>query len=125
MEVSISIDENNKVLNFNNDPLTNPITINIDEETINNLLNKPCKYIEGVIIVDSVEEQIRIKEELISQHKKYLADTDYISIKINEYQLLNKPIDSLLIKYSVELAERESKRLQINQLEQEIINLKT
>lgn len=123
MEISIQVDENNKIVKVNLDITTNPIVLDVDGEDLDNLLNKPCKYIEGVIIVDSVEEQIRIKEELISQHKKYLLDTDYIVIKINEYKLQDKPVDSLLIHYSSELAEREVKREMINTLEQEIINL--
>lgn len=122
-DISISVDEKNKVVNFNNDVLSNPIVLNVNEETVINLLNKPCKFINGIIIVDDVEEQIRAKEKEIELSKQYLLDTDYISIKINEYQLLNKPVDSLLTKYSNELAEREAKRELINTLEQEIINL--
>lgn len=58
-----------------------------------------------------------IKNQNINKAKAYLAETDWVIVKINEAQLLGQDIQPLLTKYSVELGEREAKRTIINSLE--------
>lgn len=127
MKVSIIVDNNNKVqqLFYNDDEeLQGNIHLNIDDNFLEENNGKPLKYINNEIVVDSVQEQINNLEQEITEAKEYLKETDYIVIKINEYKLQDIPVDSLLIQYSSELAEREAKRELINTLEQEIKDLK-
>lgn len=59
-------------------------------------------------------------EQKITEAKQYLADTDWIVVKINEAALINENTAQLLTKYADILSERENKRLTINQLESSI-----
>lgn len=76
------------------------------------------KYTEEQIanilkIYPSVEEME--KRYAINNAKKYLDDTDYILIKIQEYTMLNKEIDN---DYTEILQERERCREVIRKYEQ-------
>lgn len=59
--------------------------------------------------VEEMEKQIAIREA-----KQYLVDTDYVVIKIQEYTLLNKPIDN---DYTEILEKREEARNVLRKLE--------
>lgn len=54
------------------------------------------------------------KDYVIRNTQRYLRDTDYIIIKIQEYTLLNKPIDN---DYTEILQEREYCREILRKLE--------
>lgn len=54
------------------------------------------------------------KDYVIRNTQKYLKDTDYVIIKIQEYVLLNKPIDN---DYAEILQEREWCRNILRKLE--------
>lgn len=73
-----------------------------NEEQIKNILK----------IYSSVEEME--KQCAIKNSKKYLADTDYVIIKIQEYTLLNKPIEN---DYTKILEKREQARNVLRELE--------
>lgn len=60
----------------------------------------------------SIEEYERITAE--RESKKYLADTDYVVIKIQEYSLLGKEIDN---DYTEILQKREEAREVIRKCE--------
>lgn len=75
------------------------------------------KYTEEQIanilkIYPSVEEME--KQTAIREAKKYLSDTDYVIIKIQEYTLLNKGIDN---DYTEILEKREEARNVLRELE--------
>lgn len=75
------------------------------------------KYTEEQIanilkIYPSVEEME--KQTSIRETKKYLQDTDYVIIKIQEYTLLNKEIDN---DYTEILEKREEARNVLRELE--------
>ena len=63
-------------------------------------------------IYPSVEEMERTYA--IRDAKQYLSDTDYVLIKIQEYTLLNKPIDN---DYTEILEKREEARNVLRELE--------
>ena len=63
-------------------------------------------------IYPSVEEMER--QTAIREAKQYLLDTDYVVIKIQEYALLNKPIDN---DYTEILEKREEARKVLRELE--------
>ena len=56
------------------------------------------------------------KEQKVQEAKNYLASTDWIVTKLNEYKLLVIDIIPLLDKYSAELAKREECRQIQNEL---------
>lgn len=75
------------------------------------------KYTEEQIanilkIYPSVEEME--KQTSIREAKKYLSDTDYVIIKIQEYNLLNKGVDN---DYTEILEKREEARNVLRELE--------
>ena len=63
-----------------------------------------------------------INQEKIAEYQKYLADTDYVVIKISEAIVSRNQqlIDELKNKYADVLTNRDNKRKQINELEKEI-----
>lgn len=75
------------------------------------------KYTEEQIanilkIYPSVEEME--KQTAIREARKYLQDTDYVIIKIQEYNLLNKGVDN---DYTEILEKREEARNVLRELE--------
>ena len=67
------------------------------------------KILETYSSIEEFEKQTAIREA-----KQYLLDTDYVIIKIQEYNLLNKPIDN---DYTEILSEREKARNVLRGLE--------
>lgn len=65
-----------------------------------------------------------INQEKITEYQKYLADTDYVVIKISEAIVSRNQqlIDELKNKYADVLNERDEARKKINELEEEIKN---
>ena len=63
-----------------------------------------------------------LNQEKIAEYQKYLADTDYVVIKISEAMVSGNQqlIDELKNKYADVLTNRDNKRKQINELEKEI-----
>lgn len=63
-----------------------------------------------------------INQEEIAEYQKYLADTDYIVVKISEAMISGNQqlIDELKNKYADVLTNRDNKRKQINKFEEEI-----
>ena len=71
------------------------------------------EQIENILrIYPSIEEME--KQTAIREAKQYLTDTDYVVIKIQEYTLLNKPIDN---DYTEILEKREQARNVLRELE--------
>lgn len=71
------------------------------------------EQIENILrIYPSIEEME--KQTAIREAKQYLSDTDYVVIKIQEYTLLNKPIDN---DYTEILEKREQARNVLRELE--------
>lgn len=81
-----------------------------EEKTLLNLTKKKEKPLE------------ELKQEKIAEYQKYLADTDYVVIKISEAIVIGNRqlIDELKSKYADVLTNRDNKRKQINELEKEI-----
>lgn len=65
---------------------------------------------------DSIEEYERITK--LNEARRYLVDTDYIVIKMQEYKYLGKEIEK---DYSDVLRKREDARVIIRENEGEII----
>ena len=73
--------------------------------------------VKEAFIIPNPEELDRLaKEQKVQEAKNYLASTDWIVTKLNEYKLLCIDIVPLLDKYSVELAKREECRQIQNEL---------
>lgn len=94
-------------------PITDENYIQITEEEFNEL-TKPK-------VVELTPEQ-KLKQENakeIAEHKKYLADTDYIVLKIAEALSINdtETVSTLRSEYATELAKRERARILINSIE--------
>lgn len=71
------------------------------------------KQIKNILkFYPSVEEMER--QTAIREAKQYLLDTDYVVIKIQEYTLLDKPIDN---DYTEILEKREEARNVLRELE--------
>ena len=64
------------------------------------------------------------KNVLLQILKNKLSRTDYIIVKLQEYQLQSKDISQLLVHYKPQLDEREKIREEIRQLEEELLKLK-
>ena len=64
------------------------------------------EQIENILRIYSSIEEME-KQTAIRKAKQYLADTDYVVIKIQEYMLLNKTIDN---DYTEVLEKREEAR---------------
>ena len=80
----------------------------------NNYYFKDGKWNEIIIPAKTPEE---IKQDIINNNKRYLLDTDWIVIKIQETNLKGEDINPLLDKYSIELVKRKESRILINELE--------
>lgn len=70
------------------------------------------------------EPQEPINQEKIAEYQKYLADTDYVVIKISEAMVSENEqlANELKNKYADVLSERDEARKKINELEEEIKN---
>lgn len=94
-------------------PLADENYIQITEEEFN-ALTKPK-------IPELTAEQKLKQENLaeIAKYKKYLADTDYIVLKIAEALANNdtETVSTLRSEYATELAKRERARILINSIE--------
>jgi hypothetical protein len=67
------------------------------------------------------EKQIADWNMVISDSKMDLAETDWVSIKLNEYRITNPDdYDSMLEKYTPILDSRDKMRQDINTAEQRI-----
>lgn len=90
--------------------------IQITEEEFNQL-TKPKVY-EPTAEQKAAQEKAR----KIAEYKKYLADTDYIVLKIAEAQSEGdtETVAALKTTYATELANRKEWRIQINELESKI-----
>ena len=76
-------------------------------------------YLKGYA---SQKPQDLIDKEKIEESKRYLADTDYVIVKISEAMVSGSKqlINELKNKYADVLNEREEARKQINELKKEI-----
>lgn len=63
------------------------------------------------------EKAAQEKARKIAEYKKYLADTDYIVLKIAEAQSEGGDITALRTEYAEQLAKRKEARNKINELE--------
>lgn len=94
-------------------PLVDENYIQITEEEFVEL-TKPKVY-------EPTEEQKAAYEKAkkIAEYKKYLADTDYIVLKIAEAQSEGdtKSVTKIKAEYAEQLAERKEAREKINELE--------
>lgn len=77
-------------------------------------LTKPKEYVPT-----EEEKAAQEKAEKIADYKKYLADTDYIVLKIAEAVADNnsEEVEKLKTTYTTELAKRKEVREKINELE--------
>lgn len=82
-------------------------------------------YIDGEIVeiedpevINTIEYQNAFKEQEIDELKRYLNDTDYVIIKLNEAKIENEDLfNSLKTEYSNILTKRKEARVRINELE--------
>ena len=94
-------------------PMTDENYIQISKEEFEEL-TKPKVY------VPTEEEKVaQAKQKKIAEYKKYLADTDYIVLKIAEAVADNnsEEVEKLKTTYTTELAKRKEAREKINELE--------
>lgn len=77
-------------------------------------LTKPKEYVPT-----AEEKATQEKARKIAEYKKYLADTDYIVLKIAEAVADNnsEEVEKLKTTYTTELAKRKEAREKINELE--------
>jgi len=69
------------------------------------------------------EKRIADWKTIIEDSKKDLAETDWVVIKLNEYQITNpEEYEAMLEKYQPILDAREKMRKDINRAEQELQN---
>lgn len=94
-------------------PITDENYIQITEEEFNEL-TKPKVYVPTAEQKASQE-----KARQIAECKKYLADTDYIVLKIGEYLAdgNTEAVAAIKTEYSEQLAKRKEARDKINELE--------
>lgn len=78
-------------------------------------------------LVDDVETQATeeyktmVRNNEITELQKYLTDTDYIIIKLNEAKLEDDAeFETMKVQYSEQLTKRKKARSRINELQQEI-----
>lgn len=82
-------------------------------------------YIDGEIVevedpevVNTTEYKNALKEQEISELKRYLTDTDYVITKLNEAKIEDEELfNSLKIEYNEVLTKRKEARIRINELE--------
>lgn len=94
-------------------PMTDENYIQISKEEFEEL-TKPKVY------VPTEEEKVaQAKQKKIAEYKKYLADTDYIVLKIAERLAEGDTatVEQLKATYTTELAKRKEAREKINELE--------
>lgn len=83
-----------------------------------------------VIVEDTDENEKRELKRLklnnfLCDYEQYLADTDYIIIKLNEAKLEDDAeFEAMKAQYSEQLTKRKEARSKINELQQEIALLK-
>lgn len=83
-----------------------------------------------VIVEDTDENEKRELKRLklnnfLCDYEQYLADTDYIIIKLNEAKLEDDAeFEAMKAQYSEQLTKRKEARSKINELQQEIASLK-
>lgn len=70
---------------------------------------------EEILQEQSYEDTYKLQEE-IRINKKYLADTDYIVIKMYEASMQGESIVPMLSEYKTILAKRKAAREKINEL---------
>lgn len=75
-------------------------------------LTKPKVYVST-----AEEKAAQEKAQKIVEYKKYLADTDYIVLKIAEARSEGGDITALRTEYAEQLAKRKEARNKINKLE--------
>ena len=66
------------------------------------------------VIINPPKTEEQIIAEQVAEAKAYLADTDWVVIKINEAQVLGEAIQDLLVKYKEILDKRQECRTIIN-----------
>lgn len=114
VNIGINVDSNNKVINVFLDPVNGAIRLDISDEILNDL--KACKsykYENNQLIADPDGDTLIANQNRIEELKQQLKDTDWISVKISEYEHLGKTLDH---DYSTELTQRQAWRDEINQL---------
>lgn len=119
VEIGINLNENNQVIVAYDDPLNGDIRLEISQEVYDQIFieNKPFKYMDGELVVDTLKMGNDEKEKEILLLKQQLADTDYVVIKSMEFQLQGQSIPD---EYSQIISDREAWRVRINILEAEI-----
>lgn len=110
--------------------------IEVEDDVFEKTLIVPCgkvwKVIDSVPVcaddermMNSKEYKIEVRQNELFALKKFLSDTDYIITKIQEAQIeSDENAIQLKEKYSKELSQRILFRKRINELENEIIELK-
>jgi hypothetical protein len=79
-------------------------------------------YLDGGFRKPPPDRQAEIEAE-ISAIKVFLASTDWILVKIAEYQILGLDIETLKTEYGETLEKRNTDRKRINELETEFSEL--
>lgn len=92
-------------------PIVDENYIQITKEEFEEL-TKPKEYVPT-----EEEKAAQEKAKKIADYKKYLADTDYIVLKIAEAQSEGGDITALRTEYAEQLAKRKEARNKINKLE--------
>jgi hypothetical protein len=79
-------------------------------------------YQDGVFSKPAPDRRAEIAAE-IGAIKAFLAATDWILIKIAEYNLLGEDTEALKTEYSEILTKRHSERSRMNELESELVEI--
>ena len=66
------------------------------------------------VIINPPKTEEQIIAEQVAEAKSYLAETDWVVIKINEAQVLGEAIQDLLVKYKEILDKRQECRAILN-----------
>lgn len=94
------------------------VTDKVWQEAININANA---YEDGEFVVKDfrteAEKLQADKENKIEEAKKYLADTDWIIVKISEATAMGANVEELKTKYAEQLIGRSEARYKINELE--------
>ena len=132
MKYTVNLDENNFILSVSHTANDN-IELDLEQLELNYL--SAYKLIDNNIILDNekkkeiiTQEEENIKAQHITELKKYLTDTDYITARaFEEVMALNNPLTfvtdmiAILIKYATQyrdiIAQRKTVRAEIEELE--------
>ena len=121
-EISVNIDENNKVIASFMDGVSGSIKLNIDESMFKSIFDDctPYKYENGELIVDTAKQEYESLENQVLDLEQNLRETNDKVAEALEYKLRDESIPADLQQI---LDNRESWRNEISLLKDQMDSL--